>query len=170
MTTRWTIGTIALLLAFIVNASSLLAQSKTPSSGVGLATSIQDGQFDIMVPIWLGEKFSLAPVVGILFAEGGGSDIRIGVAPRFYLRKEELSPYVGLRVGALMSSPSNGSSTTDIVLGGAFGGEYFLSASFSLGVEAQLNLALSDDNSTRFGNPGKKNINTGAAVIASVYF
>ena len=170
MTTRWIIRTIALFLAIIAYAPSLFGQSKTPSSGIGLAASIQDGQFDIMVPLWLSERVSIAPVVGFVVSQGAGSEVRIGIAPRIYLRKEELSPYVGLRAGALISSPSNGESTTDMIFGGAFGGEYFFSSSFSLGVEAQVNVAHSDDASTRFGNPGNMNLNTGAAVIASIYF
>jgi hypothetical protein len=170
MSTRWTVRTIAVLIAVIACAPSLFGQTKTPSSGVGLAASIQEGQFDIMVPIWLSERFTIAPAIGIVWAEDAGSDIRIGIAPRYYLRKEALSPYVGLRLGALMNSPSNGSSTTDILIGGAFGGEYFFSEYFSLGVEAQANMVISDSKSARFGNPGKMNLNTAAAVIAGVYF
>jgi hypothetical protein len=52
----------------------------------------------------------------------------------------------------------------------AFGAEYFLSDSFSFGVEAQGNLTKSDENSSRFGNPGGVNFNTGAMVSATVYF
>ena len=170
MTTRGTIRIFALVLAMFACVPSLFGQTRPPSSGVGLAASIQDGQFDIMVPIWLSERVSIAPVFGAVWAEGGGSDIRIAVAPRFYLRKDDLSPYLGLRAGLLKSSPTNGSSTTDILIGGAFGGEYFFSSFFSLGVEGQVNLGISDDESIRFGNPGNMNINTGAAVIASVYF
>lgn len=55
-------------------------------------------------------------------------------------------------------------------MGGAVGAEAFLVPSFSLGVEAQLNATFSDDNSARFGNPGNLNLNTAAAVTATVYF
>ncbi len=47
---------------------------------------------------------------------------------------------------------------------------YFLAESFSLGVEAQLNVSLSGDGSTRFGNPGGTNINSAMGVFAAVYF
>ena len=170
MIARWTIRVVTVAAAMIFLIPALFAQSKTPNSGIGLAASIQDGQFDIMVPIWLGERFTLAPVFGIAWAEDAGSELRIGVAPRYYLRKDVLSPYLGLRVGALINSPADASSTTDIIIGAASGGEYFFSEYFSLGVEAQANLAISDSKSVRFGNPGKLSVNTGAAVIAGVYF
>ncbi len=50
------------------------------------------------------------------------------------------------------------------------GGEYFFSSSFSVGIEAQLNLTFSDKNSVRFANPGGTNLNTGSVIYASIYF
>ena len=41
---------------------------------------------------------------------------------------------------------------------------------FSIGVEGQVNAAISDDASSRFGNPGGTNINTATAVLAAFYF
>jgi hypothetical protein len=58
----------------------------------------------------------------------------------------------------------------DILGGLAFGGEYFLTDNFSFGVEAQGNLTKSDENSFRFGNPGKINFNTGTMISATIYF
>jgi hypothetical protein len=58
----------------------------------------------------------------------------------------------------------------DFLAGPFFGGEYFLSKRFSVGVEAQIVLAFSDKRSARFGNPGKTNVNTATVAGATVYF
>lgn len=147
------------------------AQSRVPSPGtIGLSASLQAAQFDVFVPIWVSDRFVVAPAIGIAWVEGMSTSIAIGVAPRLYVNTDPVGAYVGVRAGVLLTSPDEGSSTTDIVVGGTFGGEYFLSSSFSLGVESQLNLTISDKESTRFGNPGRMNLNTGAAAYATIYF
>ena len=157
----------ALMLSTIVN-----AQEKTR---VGITGSIQGNQFGIMVPIWMGEKFVLAPAIDYNYAEKSGSDFGIGLAPRFYLKKETLSPYVGIKAGVMIFRPTsiddvNQKTTLDLLVGVAFGGEYFLSEHFSFGVEMQGNLTKSDDDSYRYGNPGKINFNLPTQVSATIYF
>ncbi len=146
------------------------AQEAQRSGLVGMSASFQGGQFDILVPIWVSDQVSLAPAVGIIWNEDNGSDIHLGVAPRFFLTKGKVAPYIGGRAGVLIGSPSNGESTKDWIVGLTGGGEYFIDEHFSVGVESQLTFTFSDVNSTRFGNPGKTNLNTGAAVFATVYF
>jgi hypothetical protein len=141
-----------------------------PLPTVGLSASFQGSQFDILVPIWTSDRFSLAPAFGLLWAQDGGSDIRFALAPRFFFSRTTFAPYVGGRLGVLLASPKNGDSTTDWIMGLAAGGEYFVDPHFSVGVESQLNLTISAEHSGRFGNPGRKNLNTGAAVMATVYF
>jgi len=51
-----------------------------------------------------------------------------------------------------------------------FGGEYYISEHFSVGIEAQGNLTKSDKNSGRFGNPGGVNINLATMIFATMYF
>jgi hypothetical protein len=46
----------------------------------------------------------------------------------------------------------------------------FFDPHFSIGVEAQMNVRSSDNDSSRFGNPGGTNFNTGSAVTANIYF
>ncbi len=104
-----------------------------------------------------------------------GLDIGFALAPRFYLKKEKISPYVGLKVGTLINKPSSENkidteTKIDLLGGLAFGGEYFLSDNFSFGVEIQGNLTKSDENSYRFGNPGGVNFNTSTMISATVYF
>lgn len=163
-----------LALLFLV---PLTAHAQTePTPGIGLSASVQAGQFDILIPVWTGPRTAFIPSVGFNFGQDVGLDLRAGIAARFYRRVAEVSPYVGLRGGVLFFSPSQPEdgpdldSTVDFLVGGAFGAEAFLASKFSLGVEGQLNLTLSGEGSARFGNPGNVNVNTGAAVTATVYF
>ena len=99
----------------------------------------------------------------------------IGIVPKYYFKTEQVAPYAGLRAGAIFYNPAdkneiNVTKTTDILVGGAFGADYFFFEKFSIGVELQGNFTISDENSFRFGNPGNVNFNTAAAVLVSVYF
>jgi hypothetical protein len=170
MSIRSIIRFACIAVAGIVMARGARAQESSPANRIGLSASIQGGQFDILVPIWTGRTFAIAPSVGLVWAEEGGLDIRLAVAPRFFFYRDTFAPYVGGKLGMLIASPDSGSATTDILIGGALGGEYFLDQHFSFGVESQLNLTLSDSKSLRFGNPGKKNLNTAAALFATIYF
>jgi hypothetical protein len=153
---------------FLLSAAS--GQESSPRRGVGLTASLQESQIDIMMPIWVGDKVSIAPAVGFLWVENAGSELRLGIVSREYFTKEKFAPYFGGRLVALISSPDVGTKTTDMLLGLSGGGEYFLDDHFSVGVEAQLNATKSSDQSLRFGNPGRWNVNTGSAVFATVYF
>ncbi len=151
-------------------ATVAIAQDTSRAGKLGMSASVQGGQFDVLMPIWLSDDCSIAPAVGVVWAEDSGSDIRIGIVPRFYLTRGKLAPYIGGRVGFLHASPKSAEVTTDWIIGLAAGGEYFLDEHFSFGVESQLNLLVSDVGSSRFGNPGKKSLNTAAAVFATIYF
>lgn len=160
-----------ILFLFFIISLSLVAQTRK----VGLSGSIQGGQFGIGLPVWTGAKFLLVPAVEFKFAQDAGTDFGIGLAARKYLRVEKISPYLGLRAGALFNMPSKNNeleegTLVDILAGLNAGAEYFIDEKFSLGVEAQGNLTKSDSGSNRFGNPGKINFNTGTAVTATVYF
>jgi len=164
---------VLLAFAFVSNAlitGNLSAQDNSFQGKVGLTASVQASQFDMLLPIWITNHFSIAPAFGLLWADEQGSDVHIGLEPRFFFRKDKVAPYVGLKGGLLIASPENGESVTDGIVGLAFGGEYFLDDSFSFGIESQLNVTLSSERSTRFGNPGKANASTAAAVFATVYF
>jgi hypothetical protein len=89
---------------------------------------------------------------------------------RYNLRVDEAVPYIGLRFGGLLASPEKGDGTFDMILGPLVGGEYFLRNKFSVGVEAQLNISKSDENSYRYNNPDGTNINMATAVMATFYF
>lgn len=170
MSRRWIFTAAAVFTFMLLSAWDMRAQETASTSGIGLSASLQEGQFDILIPIWFSNSFSLAPAVGLASAEDGGSDIRLAIVPRYFFYKRDFAPYIGAKFGVLLASPENGTSTTDMLIGLAGGGEYFLDPHFSLGVEGQFNILMSDENSVRFGNPGKMNMNTAAAVFATVYF
>lgn len=163
-----------ILLMLILTLSSTFLYSQE-SKRIGLSGSIQNSQFGILVPIWLGEKFAVAPAFDLKVAEKIGTDFGIALVPRFYLKKEKIAPYFGLRAGVLINKPSSENEVDtetklDLLGGVAFGGEYFLSDYFSFGVEVQGNLTKSDKNSNRFGNPDGINFNTGTLISATIYF
>lgn len=160
------------IVAFLLGSSSLFSQTERK---IGLSGSLQSSQLAISMPIWMSEKFVLAPSVGFQFAEKIGTDLSVGLSPRFYLKHEQIAPYFGLKLGATINMPSSEniidqSSRVDIVGGVAFGAEYFIADHFSLGVEAQGNCTKSDKNSYRYGNPDGFNVNTATAVSATIYF
>lgn len=145
--------------------------AEPPASGsVGLMASLQSEQIDILVPLWVSANISLAPAVRFVSIGDSYSDLGVGASLRLYRRSATVSPYVGFRTMALIISPKTGEGWTDVVFGGAFGGDYFFEQHFSVGVEAQINVSISADQSTRFGNPGGTNINSGMGAFAAVYF
>ena len=163
------------ILPLIFMMLSSLLYSQESKKNIGISGSLQDNQFGILVPIWVGEKFVVAPAFDLKYAEKVGTDFGIALATRFYLKKEKISPYLGLRIGALINKPSSENEVDtetklDLLGGLAFGGEYFLSDNFSFGVEIQGNLTKSDKNSNRFGNPDGINFNTGTMISATLYF
>ncbi|MES2765242.1 MAG: hypothetical protein V4642_05205 [Bacteroidota bacterium] len=155
---------------FIFSSGALHAQSGKPEHNIGLTASVQNNQFDVLLPIWTSNSFVLAPALGMAWTEDGGSDVAAGLAMRFYTSRAALAPYFGVKGGILYASPNSGDGIMDFIFGLAGGGEYFFHEQFSMGVEAQLNIAKSDDNSGRFGAPGRITLNTASAIFATIYF
>ena len=153
----------------IVFSMNLKAQDETRTWGI--SASIQENQFDILFPIWTGVNNVIAPSIGAIYIEDSGTDLRLGLLDRIYFNATKtLKPFLGLRAGVLFSLPDGGDNAADYIIGLLGGGEYFFSKNFSVGVEAQLNMSISDENSSRFGNPGGTNINTATAIFATIYF
>jgi hypothetical protein len=100
-----------------------------------------------------------------------GTDLTLGLVAKAYLSEvKEAVPYVAFRGGAIIGIPKDGDAITDIIAGAGFGGDYFFTPKFSVGIEIQGNLSVSDEGSFRFGNPGNVNFNTATALTASIYF
>ena len=163
----------ALTMQLMFVGSAFAKENADSSQTVGLTASFQSSQVDILVPVWVSNNVSISPAFGLAWEEGSGADLHVGIVPRYYLVRKVVSPYVGLRVALLQTIPASGSgisSSTDWLAGFEFGAEYFFNRHLSFGVESQGNFTFSSPNSSRFGNPGKTNFNTAAAVFATVYF
>jgi hypothetical protein len=159
------VGLVAALV--LLSASAAFAQ---PGEGsFGIQASLQDNHTEIGLPIW-GSSFVVEPFLSFASVSDAGKDLGVGALFRFNLKQGDAVPYFGVRVAMLYFSPEEGDSVTDFVAGPALGGEYFLSPHFSLGVEAQVNIAISDEASSRFGNPDGTNINTASMATATFYF
>lgn len=153
----------------LMSAAYSYSQDETKRT-IGLTALVQGQEFGIQIPIWLGSDITIAPSFEVKFVQNQGTDIIVGIVPKFYLNmKNKLTPYIGLKIGAAIDTPS-GTGTTDIIAGVAFGGEYFFDSHFSIGVEAQANYTKSGINSFRFGNPDGSNFNTASVVTANIYF
>jgi len=168
---------LILVMIILLGVSTTYSQKSSNSNSFGISALVQDSQFDILFPIPISGSAVIAPAVGFLYASEAGTDISFGLVGRFYLNNQVVKPFLGGRAGIIIFSPASSDdgqvepeSTTDFLIGLLAGGEYFINESFSFGVEAQINATVSDENSSRFGNPGGTNINTGAAVFATVYF
>jgi hypothetical protein len=170
---RWQYFTIIFLFYITIVFQQARSQPiNADGTKVGITGLVQGSQFDILVPIWLDEHFSLSPGIGLKWIEDGGTDVAISITPRFFFFKEKLryAPYIGGRIGILFYKTKDLPNLTDLIVGLCVGGEYFLHDHFSFGAEGQLNLTKSDPKSIRFGNPGKITMNTATAIYATFYF
>lgn len=152
---------------------SAVAQGAASDTKVGISAVVQSEQLDIMLPVWLSEKMVIVPSLGFVGVSDAYTDLAVGLALRFNARRHDAKavPYGGGRIVVLQYSPEGpADGATDFIFGPFVGGEYFLDDHFSLGVEAQLNISKSDENSLRFGNPDGTSINTATAVMATFYF
>jgi hypothetical protein len=159
----WIWCVVLILVIFSLGISSANAQERAVKRTVGLAGLIQNGHPEILVPIWLGDRFVLAPAVALQYQENVGSVVGLGGVGRFYLYMERIAPYFGGQVSADITMPDGpGPNSTDLSIGVLFGGEFFLHQRFSVGVEAHGDFFLPDGGNNMFS--------TSTAVIANVYF
>ena len=131
----------------------------------GLTGSVQGAQTTILVPLWLGDKFTLAPGFNLSWVDGGTTNIGLLVMPRLYLHMNRIAPYISGTAGVMLNMPNGGGDTTDLMFGLGLGGEYFINPKFSFGVEARLNGMMLDLSGAKVFS-----ITTANAVHANVYF
>ena len=153
---------------------------ETNGRKIGISAAIQTSQLDLMFPVWTSPKFVLVPSVALVKMTDVGTDIGLGMLFRFNTREGKVVPYFGFRGVAFIYSSDepavfpdlddDSDSTTDFVVGPALGGEYFFDDNFSVGIEGQVNVSISDENSFRFGNPDGVNFNTATMLTATIYF
>jgi hypothetical protein len=157
---------ILLISGLLLSVNILYAQS---SPKWGLSATVQGSQYGVIVPIWLGEKFVLAPAIDFIYSDHDGTTLGMGLASRFYLKREALSPYYGARVGAAFHKWRSSGPYGDIIAGPFFGLEYFISDNLSIGTEAQANAALWH-RYTHSYYKGRFSFNTATMVNVTIYF
>lgn len=160
--------TIFSILFFLIITTLIIAQ---PQRGkVGVSAEIQTQQMDFLLPIFVNDQVSLSPAVGVANISDKYTDISLGLLMRYHLFIEKVTPFIGFRAGTLLYIPEEGDMISDLLLGPSFGGEYYFSENFSVGIELQLNVVVSGEKSMRFSNPDGTNINTATAIFATIYF
>lgn len=172
---------LVIFVSFISTYSFNQKETETPPKW-GLSAAVQNSSIGFQLPVWLGESIIIAPSLGAAYRDNFGWELQFGIAPRFFLNKNNLRPYLGFKVASIIDLPSKVNATDilgnpidfentiDLIGGLSFGGEYFFSNHFSIGLEIQANVIKSDENSLRFGNPGGINFNTGALALINIYF
>lgn len=152
-------------------AAAALAEEPFERPTIGLSTSLQGSQLDFLFPAWLDRNVVIVPSIGLTSVDHTVKDVRLGLAVRYVFRVDKACPYAGVRGGILTMTPAHaGRSVKDHIVGVMAGGEYFFDRHLSVGVEAQLNGSISDENSLRFNNPNGTNINTATAAMLTFYF
>jgi len=164
------ISSLCVIAWLVIFCPVVFAQEGLSHGKVGLSASLQGGQFEILVPVWVSNQMVVSPFIRVLYAQDVATDLGIGLGQRFNLRSGSVIPYLGVRASALILLPKDGSSVTDWVFGMTVGNECFLNEHLSLSAEAQFNFSVSSDESMRFGNPGGTNLNSATAVMATAYF
>lgn len=145
-------------------------QTQKDSHDYGLTASFSGTQLDILFPIKTSESMTLSPGIGFISIGEQYSEFNISLSPKFYFGNSNVKPFLGIRGAMLLLTPNEGDSITDYLLGILGGGEYFFTDQFSVGIEAQLNMSISNELSLRFGNPDQTNINTATNIFMSIYF
>jgi len=154
---------IYFVIIFVMAQISVLnAQDNIPPQGTwGFRASIQGSQTDIMAPYRASDNVTISPIFGFRWDENAFTNIRFGGHAQIFRNTgTDFATYVGGQLVIDIFSPDVGDSETDVLIGGNAGGEYFISGSFSLGVEGRLNLLLN----------GATSIRTATAVTATYYF
>lgn len=159
-----------LILFAAVHGTVLSQNEEAAMSTVGISASLSSSQLDFIFPVRLSEQFVAGPSFGFVHVASVGSDYRIGIMSRFLLTDKPVKPFIGFRAGVIIGSRLNSDILTDGIAGLLGGAEYFINNHISVGIEAQINASVSGNNSSRFGNPGRTNINTATAVYGTLYF
>ncbi|XWN37769.1 MAG: hypothetical protein ROO71_02350 [Balneola sp.] len=156
------------LTLFLFSAITVNAQQER---SWGVTASIQSSQFEFLIPVWVSETATLSPTISFIAAQDGGSDLTLGLSPKFYLSDPvEAVPFISFRGGAVIGFPNSGDAIVDFIAGLGGGAEYFFNQNLSVGIELQGNFTISDEGSLRFGNPGNINFNTATSLTASIFF
>lgn len=159
------------LLLSILTLMSISFSQEVEDRKRGISSTIQENQIGIAYTYWLSSKSAILPQFSVLWVEDSGNDVNISCSiRRFREGKNDVKPFMSFGVSLMRLDIKDESIVNDYVVGLGLGAEYSVTEQLSLAIEHQLNFAISDDESSRFGNPGGLNINTGTILIATIYF
>lgn len=100
---------------------------------------------------WSSETFTVEPSFGFVYIGHNHRDDEARLVPglglAYHLRPNtNMRPYIAFRLGLDMEV--NGEARTDVILGPAFGAEYFFSDRFSISGEYRIAVVLTDEDSS----------------------
>lgn len=151
---------LAVMMIVTLDIQSSHAQEKEIKRSWGMSASLQGGQPTFIVPIWLGQKFVIAPNLGVAYVKNAGTVLGVGLTFRIYQSTGRLMPYWGVRGVSLITMPTGGGSTSSNGAGVFYGGEFFINPRFSFAIEEQVN--------STFSSP--LTITTATALLATIHF
>lgn len=161
--------TIFIAALFLLLTTQAMAQ-KEPGT-IGITASIQNNQYNYILPYWVDTNLIVAPTFALLKASDISLDIEAGIIAKAFIKQtENWGQYIGVKAAILYFDPENRSTQKDFLGGLAYGAEYFFHDKVSLGAELQFNATISDKTSHRFSNPNGVNFNTATAIYISFYF
>jgi hypothetical protein len=131
----------------------------------GLAATFQGGQTLIIVPIWLGQRLAVGPIVSATHTENVNLNINAGLAARFYPTMARIAPFWGVAATANINRPqvANATTNTTWIAGGFFGGEFFINQRFSLAIQPGVWMAFPP-------NGGNITITSSTFLLGAIYF
>lgn len=144
---------------------------------IGIHALINSPHTDIALSYRI-SKFMIIGDFGYSSMESKSTEYVLGLSGRYYITENVVSPFVQIGILSLSYtqkkdrdlSIDEDNSISDTVIDFGFGGEYYFSPSFSIGIMGQINFAKSDSKSLRFGNPGGTTINTATLFFGTLYF
>lgn len=140
-------------------------QPQQPGRKWGIGATFQGGQTLFIVPIWLGQKFVVGPLVSATHTENVNLNINAGLATRIYPSMGRIAPFWGVAAAASINKLQIGgaTSTTTWTVGGYFGGEFFINQRFSLSIQPGVWVVFPPNN-------GNVTITSATFLLGTVYF
>jgi len=108
--TRLRIAAVCLFAAVFMRVSSAHADDRPESGSVGISALVQSSQLDLLLPIWSGDRFVIAPTFSVISVGSAFTDIGFGALFRIYFRGAKAAPYLGARASVLTLRLRGGSA------------------------------------------------------------
>ncbi len=141
---------------------------------IGLSATLGNQLQGASVIYWFTPRFLVTPSLSFSYLSNKELDMSLGISTRHYLRVEQSSYYLGLRIGTILLKPYDDPDDkfirTDLFAGVSFGVEHFFTRFFTLGMEVQGDYLQSDERSDRFENQRGVGVVIRPVVLVTFYF